>query len=207
MRQKKLQDEELRILEETKRRQAEMREFAEDKKLLEHKAASENSAHISEMHSESVQSSFMEANANRGSGNSEEDDQGMEDNRKQPLFKASIGGMRSMRSQFQHPTTSSCDDEDLDGQSTPAGPIPKSKGGPVPLMSLEIKPPSPQTAMSTTEESIEPKMDNTSSLPKALEQALALKTERANEMGVHPEDIAQVFLLTVLTGTGNLHIL
>ena len=196
LQQRKIQEEELRILEETKRKEERMREVADDKKRLEHNVAS---GIISERHPESIQSSFMEANANRGSGNLEENDPETEGNRKQPLFKASIGGVRSMRSQLQHPTTSGSDAEDLDGQCTPAGPIPKSKGGPVALMSLEIKPPSPQAAMSTTEESIEPTMDNSSALPKALEQALALKTERANEMGVHPEDIAQVFLLFLLT--------
>ena len=166
LRQKKLQDEELRILEETKRKEAEYKaessvEFERDGKF-------------------------------------EENVQEIEEHRKQPLFKASIGGIRPMHSQPQHPTMNSADAEDLDGQCTPAGPIPKSKGGPVPLMSLEIKPPSPQAVMSTTEESIEPAMDNSSALPKALEQALALKTVRANEMGVHPEAIAQVFLLFLL---------
>ena len=107
-------------------------------------------------------------------------------NRKHPLFKASIGGGRPLLSQSQSAMLSQNDEEDLDGQGTPAGPMPKSKGGPVPLMSLEVKPPTPQ------EDVDEEKEDNSSLLPKALEQALALKTERAHEMGVHPEDIAQV---------------
>ena len=184
LRQKKLQDEELRILEETKRKEAEYKV--------------ESSALIGEMQTESVEDSSMDVNINRGAGKFEENVQEIEGHRKQPLFKAAIGGIRPMRSQPQHPTMSSADAEDLDGQCTPAGPIPKSKGGPVPLMSLEIKPPSPQAVMSTTEESIEPAMDNSSALPKALEQALALKTVRANEMGVHPEAIAQVILLFLL---------
>merc|ERR1719412_791420 len=74
-------------------------------------------------------------------------------NRKQPLFKASIGGIRPMGSQAQSVTLSQDNAEDLDGQSTPAGPMPKSKGGPVPLMSLEIRPPSPAAAMPNSEES------------------------------------------------------
>merc|ERR1712088_862029 len=93
-------------------------------------------------------------------------------NKKQPLFKASIGGARTMSLQSQTTTLNQDDMEDLDGQSTPAGPMPKSKGGPVPLMSLEVKPPSPQTITSAPDESNEPKNDD-SSLPKALEQALA----------------------------------
>ena len=112
-----------------------------------------------------------------------------ENNRKQPLFRASIGGMRSAPSQAR-PSSVSNDAEDLDGQSTPAGPMPKSKGGPVPLMSLEVKPPSTKVAMSIEEDSKH--IQDNSALPKALEQALALKNERAHEMGVHPEDIAQV---------------
>ena len=115
-------------------------------------------------------------------------------NRKQPLFKASIGGGRPLLSQSQSAMLSQNDEEDLDGQGTPAGPIPKSKGGPVPLMSLEVKPPTPQ------EDVDEEKEENSSLLPKALEQALALKTERAHEMGVHPEDIAQVRYLATLDG-------
>ena len=119
--------------------------------------------------------------------------------RKQPLFKASIGGMRSRISQQQPAIAANDNAEDLDGQSTPAGPMPKSKGGPVPLMSLEIRPPSPAAAMPNSEDSSpidqnkpSPNKDNSSVLPKALEQALAFKCERAHEMGVHPEDIAQV---------------
>ena len=112
-------------------------------------------------------------------------------NKKQPLFKASIGGARTMSLQSQTTTLNQDDMEDLDGQSTPAGPIPKSKGGPVPLMSLEVKPPSPNKAVEQDPEL--PEEDSNSLLPKALEQALAYKSERAHEMGVRPEDIAQVF--------------
>merc|ERR1712110_590345 len=111
-------------------------------------------------------------------------------NRKQPLFKASIGGTRSIPPQARHLSTVRNDDEDLDGQSTPAGPMPKSKGGPVPLMSLEIKAPSPQEDIA--EDSSPALEENSSVLPKALEQALAFKTERAHEMGVRPEDIIQM---------------
>ena len=112
-------------------------------------------------------------------------------NKKQPLFKASIGGARTMSLQSQTATLNQDDMEDLDGQSTPAGPMPKSKGGPVPLMSLEVKPPSPNKAVEQDPEL--PEEDSNSLLPKALEQALAYKSERAHEMGVRPEDIAQVF--------------
>ena len=112
-------------------------------------------------------------------------------NKKQPLFKASIGGARTMSLQSQTTTLNQDDMEDLDGQSTPAGPMPKSKGGPVPLMSLEVKPPSPNKAVEQDPEL--PEEDSNSLLPKALEQALAYKSERAHEMGVRPEDIAQVF--------------
>merc|ERR1712223_247880 len=57
--------------------------------------------------------------------------------------------------------------------------------------SLEIKAPEEEV---TTElhESESHNQDQTSALPKALEQALAFKSERAHEMGVHPEDIAQI---------------
>ena len=112
-------------------------------------------------------------------------------NRKQPLFKASIGGTRSIPPQARHLSTVRNDDEDLDGQSTPAGPMPKSKGGPVPLMSLEIKAPE-EEATTELDESESHNQEQSSALPKALEQALAFKSERAHEMGVHPEDIAQI---------------
>merc|ERR1712203_1260886 len=111
-------------------------------------------------------------------------------NKKQPLFKASIGGARTMSLQSQTTTLNQDDMEDLDGQSTPAGPMPKSKGGPVPLMSLEVKPPSPNKPVDQDPEL--PEEDSNSLLPKALEQALAFKSERAHEMGVRPEDIAQI---------------
>merc|ERR1719245_1752717 len=100
-------------------------------------------------------------------------------NKKQPLFKASIGGARTMSLQSQTTTLNQDDMEDLDGQSTPAGPMPKSKGGPVPLMSLEVKPPSPNQAVVQDPEL--PEEDSNSLLPKALEQALAFKSERAHE--------------------------
>ena len=114
-------------------------------------------------------------------------------NKKQPLFKASIGGARTMSLQSQTTTLNQDDMEDLDGQSTPAGPMPKSKGGPVPLMSLEVKPPSPNEPVDQDPEL--PEEGSNSLLPKALEQALAFKSERAHEMGVRPEDIAQVLEL------------
>merc|ERR1712051_442684 len=112
-------------------------------------------------------------------------------NRKQPLFKVSIGGTRSIPPQARHLATVRNDDEDLDGQSTPAGPMPKSKGGPVPLMSLEIKAPE-EEATTELDESESHNQDQTSALPKALEKAFAFKSERAHEMGVHPEDIAEI---------------
>ena len=110
--------------------------------------------------------------------------------RKPSLFKASIGGARPLLSQPHDTTLNQGNMEDLDGQSTPAGPMPKSKGGPVPLMSLEVKPPSPHEDVDQDPESTQE--GDSSILPKALEQALALKSERAHEMGVHQEYIAQV---------------
>ena len=133
---------------------------------------------------------------NTESSVSYEDSASTAGNRKQPLFKASIGGIRPMVSQSQSATLGQDDAEDLDGQSTPAGPMPKSKGGPVPLMSLEIKAPPPQEE--DIDQDSSPAMEeNSSVLPKALEQALAFKTERAHEMGVRPEDIIQVRLSSI----------
>merc|ERR1712051_668307 len=63
---------------------------------------------------------------------------------------------------------------------------------PLTLMSLEIKAPEEEEAATELDESESHNQDQTSALPKALEQALAFKSERAHEMGVHPEDIAQI---------------
>ncbi len=67
---------------------------------------------------------------------------------------------------------------DLDGPPTPAGPPPKAKGGPVPLMSLSVKPPS-----DTSQDRQHQHQSSTPAyLPKALEDALAFKTERVHQV-------------------------
>merc|ERR1712173_354335 len=75
----------------------------------------------------------------------------------------------------------------------PAGPPPEdskhSKSGPVPLMSLEVAPPTdlpaaeekPQEVVATPQ---------VLQLPRALEEALAYKSEGAEEMGVGPDTVA-----------------
>merc|ERR1711915_880419 len=74
----------------------------------------------------------------------------------------------------------------------PAGPPPEegksSKSGPVPLMSLDVAPPpelKENVAQATNETIAEPVQ-----LPRALEEALAYKSERAEEMGVGPDSVA-----------------
>jgi len=74
----------------------------------------------------------------------------------------------------------------------PAGPPPEegksSKSGPVPLMSLDVAPPpelKENVAQATNETITEPVQ-----LPRALEEALAYKSERAEEMGVGPDSVA-----------------
>ena len=71
-------------------------------------------------------------------------------------------------------------DEDLDGPPTPAGPIPKSKG-PVPLMSLSVKPP-PRSESPERRFRDDSPMSSSAYLPKALEDALAFQTERAHQV-------------------------
>lgn len=72
--------------------------------------------------------------------------------------------------------------DDLEGPSTPAGPI-QQKKGPVPLMSLMVQPPPNVDEMANLPEGEMPK------LPQALEEALAFKSERARQVGVNPADI------------------
>merc|ERR1712173_180311 len=75
----------------------------------------------------------------------------------------------------------------------PAGPPPEesknSKSGPVPLMSLEVAPP---TDLPAAEEKPQEVMETPQvlQLPRALEEALAYKSERAEEMGVGPDTVA-----------------
>merc|ERR1712086_321321 len=70
----------------------------------------------------------------------------------------------------------------------PAGPPPEdakpSKSGPVPLMSLEVAPP---PEMKQDEEKLTQEAPQVLQLPRALEEALAYKSERAEEMGVGPD--------------------
>ncbi len=67
---------------------------------------------------------------------------------------------------------------DLDGPPTPAGPPPKAKGGPVPLMSLSVKPPSDKSQ----DRQHQHQSSAPAYLPKALEDALAFKTERVHQV-------------------------
>jgi len=73
----------------------------------------------------------------------------------------------------------------------PAGPPPEdakpSKSGPVPLMSLEVAPP---PEMKQDEEKPTQEAPQVLQLPRALEEALAYKSERAEEMGVGPDTVA-----------------
>jgi len=75
----------------------------------------------------------------------------------------------------------------------PAGPPPEesknSKSGPVPLMSLEVAPP---TDLPAAEEKPQEVVETPQvlQLPRALEEALAYKSERAEEMGVGPDTVA-----------------
>lgn len=70
--------------------------------------------------------------------------------------------------------------DDLEDEATPAGP----KTGPVPLMSLSIDRPG-EKKKTTDNNSV---MANVP-IPKALEEALAYKQERAFQLGVNPADI------------------
>ena len=84
-------------------------------------------------------------------------------------------------------------DEDLDGPPTPAGPIPKSKG-PVPLMSLSVKPP-PRSESPERRFRDDRSMSSSSAfLPKALEDALAFQTERAHQVNTYKFLIFLYFL-------------
>merc|ERR1719319_1898816 len=68
-----------------------------------------------------------------------------------------------------------------------------SKPKPVPLMSLDVEPP-----LVEEEEQPEPVKevreirDSSLKLPKALEEALAFKSERAKQVGVRPEDVERI---------------
>jgi len=72
----------------------------------------------------------------------------------------------------------------------PAGPPPEEakpiRAGPVPLMSLELAPP-PELKKEEDKPSQEAQVLQ---LPRALEEALAYKSERAEEMGVGPDTVA-----------------
>merc|ERR1712179_764923 len=74
----------------------------------------------------------------------------------------------------------------------PAGPPPEdskhSKSGPVPLMSLEVAPPTDLQAEEKPQEVVA--TPQVLQLPRALEEALAYKSERAEEMGVGPDTVA-----------------
>ena len=76
--------------------------------------------------------------------------------------------------------------DELEGPTTPAGPVKKT---PVPLMSLAVEPPPNVEELSSAPE--QPASDGLK-LPKALEEALAFKTERAIAVGVNPADIEKV---------------
>ena len=67
---------------------------------------------------------------------------------------------------------------DLDGPPTPAGPPPNPKGGPVPLMSLSVKPPGDNSQ----DKQHQHQSSTPAYLPKALEDALAFKTERVHQV-------------------------
>lgn len=73
----------------------------------------------------------------------------------------------------------------------PAGPPPEEakapKSGPVPLMSLEVAPP---PELDQDEEKSSQETAQVLQLPRALEEALAYKSERAEEMGVGPDTVA-----------------
>jgi len=73
----------------------------------------------------------------------------------------------------------------------PAGPPPEEakapKSGPVPLMSLEVAPP---PELKQDEEKLSQETAQVLQLPRALEEALAYKSERAEEMGVGPDTVA-----------------
>ena len=70
---------------------------------------------------------------------------------------------------------------DLDGPPTPAGPPLKPKGGPVPLMSLSVKPPGDNLQ----DQQHQHQSSTPAYLPKALEDALAFKTERVHQVTDH----------------------
>jgi len=74
----------------------------------------------------------------------------------------------------------------------PAGPPPEeskhAKPGPVPLMSLEVAPPSDLPPAEDKPPVVE--TPQVLQLPRALEEALAYKSERAEEMGVRPDTVA-----------------
>ncbi len=83
---------------------------------------------------------------------------------------------------------------DLDGPPTPAGPPPKAKGGPVPLMSLSVKPPSD----TSQDRQHQHQSSAPAYLPKALEDALAFKTERVHQVAVSVLSLSKCFLIIII---------
>lgn len=68
-----------------------------------------------------------------------------------------------------------------------------SKPKPVPLMSLDVEPPLvEQEEIPEPVKEVREIRDSSLKLPKALEEALAFKSERAKQVGVRPEDVERI---------------
>ena len=160
------QEEKLRLEEEAKQKAIEAENKRKEEEAAEQKALEEERRkQEEEAKQKALEEEKLRLEAEKQA--QEEKAKAEEQEAKKPLFKHQIAPPPQISNLAGPPPTS----DDLEDSP---------KKGPVPLMSLDVDNPGEKSGNQDLR------------LPKALEEALAYKSERANQVGVSPTDIARV---------------